>query len=724
MPGKHAKRPAPIPWLLPAVLVVVWLGLGGLLGPLANKLPEVADSGSAAYLPKGAEATRALELAGRFGGTDSLPGVLVYTREGELTTADMARATADAQQVRADLGPGLAADPIGPIRSEDGRALQVVLPYTGSDMAKLAPLVDRTRILVGAGAGDLAVHLAGPAATQSDIQAALGAIDVRLLLVTAMVILVILVLVYRSLLLPLVVLAVAGTALGVAQGVIYLLARAGVLSMGSEVQGILSVLVLGCATDYALLLVARFREELGRGADPVAGMVAARRACLAPILASAGTVVLGLLCLVFSDLGLNADLGPAGAIGIGCAVAGMLTFLPAVLMLLGHAAFWPRRIVGGAGEAGQLWSDVAAFVGRRTRPVWALALVVLAIAALGVLRLDADGLSKSDLIVASDVDSKLGQRALEAHFPAGAGNPAIVVVHPVALAAVADTAKEVRGVAAVDPFTGGGPGPVVVDGLARIDVTLVDAPDSDAALDTVSRLRTAVHAVPDAGAVVGGYTAVELDFRTAAQRDRGIIPVLLAVVFVIVGLLLRSLVAPVVLVGTVVLSFLAAIGVSAVVFQDLLGFAGVDSTFPLHAFVFLVALGVDYNIFLMTRVREEAMVGGTRSGVLSGLALTGGVVTSAGVVLAATFAALAVIPLVLMVELAFVVAFGVLLDTLLVRSLLVPALSLELGRWLWWPWLLRSDTGPRDAADRAVVPAAPDDQRARHRVGAMTAEQR
>jgi uncharacterized membrane protein YdfJ with MMPL/SSD domain len=255
-------------------------------------------------------------------------------------------------------------------------------------------------------------------------------------------------------------------------------------------------------------------------------------------------------------------------------------------------------------------------------------------------------------------------------------------------------------VAQVTPFTGGGDVPTVVDGLARIDVTLDAAPDSDQAQQTVQRLRDAVHAVPGSDAVVGGYTAVELDFDTAAQRDRIVIPLLLAVVFVLVALLLRALVAPLLLLGTVVLSFLAAIGVSTVVFQDVLGFPGVDSTFPLHAFVFLVALGIDYNIFLMTRVREESASLGTRRGTLAGLVLTGGVITSAGVVLAATFAALGVIPLVLMVELAFTVAFGVLLDTLVVRSVLVPALGVDVGRWMWWPFLL-----PGEAPNPAGVVA-------------------
>ena len=690
------RRTPVLRWLLPALLVLGWLALGGALGPLAGKLGDVAESGSAAYLPRNAEATEALELAGRFGRAESLPGVLVYARDGGLTAADEATIARHAGEIQARLGDRLAEPPAGPVRSADGRAAQVVLLFAGTDMFKIAPLVEDVRELVGDPGGGLRAHVAGPAGVQADLDGALGAIDVLLVVVTAAVVLLILLLVYRSPLLPVLVLAVAGTALGVANGLIYLLARQGWLTMGSEAQGILSVLVLGCATDYALLLVARYREELRRNTDRVAAMRVAWRSSVEPIAASAGTVAIGLLCLLVSDLGLNRGLGPAAAIGVACALVAMLTFLPAVLVLLGRAAFWPRRPAFGSIELRRTggWAAVAGLVGRAPRLLWVGTAVVLAVLSLGVLRLDADGIPESEMIIADTVDSKLGQRVLAEHFPAGAGSPAVVITNAGALDAVALAAGGVPGVAAVEPVaaTPGGP-PLVVGGLAELDVTLDAAPDSDAAQATVSALRAAVHQVPGADARVGGYTAVELDFDAAAQRDRVVMPILLAVVFLLVALLLRSLVAPLLLLSTVVLSFAAAIGVSAVVFQDLFGFPGVDSTFPLHAFVFLVALGVDYNIFLMSRVREEAAHAGIRRGTLRGLAVTGGVITSAGVVLAATFAALAVIPLVLMVELAFTVAFGVLLDTFLVRSLLVPALFVDAGRFGWWPGRLSRRPG-------------------------------
>jgi RND superfamily putative drug exporter len=348
---------------------------------------------------------------------------------------------------------------------------------------------------------------------------------------------------------------------------------------------------------------------------------------------------------------------------------------------------------------------VAARVGHRPRLVWVGTLLMLAVMSLGVLNLNADGLSNTDMIIAEKVESKTGQQSLGAHFPAGSGNPVLVIARADRLQDVLPAIRRVPHVHTADTYTGSGSGPVsapvVVDGLARVDVVLDVAPDSKTAGRAVNELRTALAGVPGAEAKVGGYTAIKLDFDATARRDRLVIPLLLVVVFVVVALLLRSLVAPLLLLATVVVSFFAAIGVSTLVFQNLLGYPGVDSTFPLHAFVFLVALGVDYNIFLMTRVREEAGRSGTRRGTRIGLAVTGGVITSAGVVLAATFAALAVIPLVLMVELAFTVAFGVLLDTLVVRTLLVPALSIDVGRWMWWPSRL---TRIRDEPDRTVAP--------------------
>jgi RND superfamily putative drug exporter len=725
-------------WLVPALLVVGWLGLGGWLGGLGGKINEVADSSTAGYLPRSAESSEVIELSRRFAEQDATPAFVVYHRPGGLSAADQARLREDIGAIRRELGGVLTGPPAGPVRSADGEAAQLVVPFAGSDLYKLGPDVQRLRDLVGrgsAGSQALTVHVAGPAGVQADLNDALGGIDLMLVLVTGAVILVILVVVYRSPLLPLLVLAVAGTALGVTQGVIYLLATHGVISISSDVQGILNVLVLGAGTDYALLLVSRFREELRAHRHRSDALRVAWRASLGPIAASAGTVGLGLLCLLVSDLGLNRDLGPAGAIGIGCAFLAMVSFLPGLLALFGRVAFWPFRptFASRTSEGQGRWALLADWVGRRPRAVWVGTGLLLGALALGVTQLQATGVPDSEQVISADVQSKLGQQVLSAHFPAGAGNPAVVIARADEFGPVTAAARNVPGVASVQPFTGDRPAaagspaagspaagspaagspaagspaagspaagspaagspaagspaaePVVIDGMAQLHVTLADAPDSPAAASTVQRLRDALRDLPAAEAKVGGYTAVQADFNSAAERDRIVMPLLLLVIFIVLALLLRALVAPILLIATVVLSYLAAIGVSAVVFQDLFDFPGVNATYPLHAFVFLVALGVDYNIFLMTRVREEAQAHGTRQGTLRGLALTGGVITSAGVVLAATFSALAVIPLVLLVELAFTVAFGVLLDTFLVRSLLVPALVLTVGPWVWWP---------------------------------------
>lgn len=679
-------------WLVPVALLFVWLGAGGWLSAVGGNLGSVEESGTAAYLPHDAEASEAARLDKRFGDQATLPAIVVYSRPGGLTPADTAAIRRQARTVGARFATKLAGRPIGPRVSTDRAAAELIVPFAGSDENAITPYVPTLRAMVAGTPQGLAVQVTGPAGVQADMQNALGAIDLLLVLVTGAVILTILILVYRSPLLPLLVLAVAGVALGVTQGVIYLLAEHGVLSLGSEVEGILDVLVLGAGTDYALLMVSRYREALREYEHRSDAMWAAWRRALVPIAASGGTVMLGLLCLLISDLSLDRGLGPAGAIGIACALAAMLTLLPAVLALLGRAAFWPRKPRHGSAkvELAGRWSKLARFTARRPRPLWIGVVLVLAVCALGLLGLNADGIPQNDMVIGQSVESRQGQQQLDRHFPAGSGSPVIVIASARTLDAVVSAAERVPGVASVEPFTGtnsrtASAHPMVVGGLVRVDVTLSHAPDSDEALTSLHRLRAALADIPGANARAGGYTAELADFNDTAVGDRKVIPLLLIVVCIVVALLLRALVAPLLLLATVVLSYLAAIGTSVVVFRYVFGFSAVDATFPLQAFVFLVALGIDYNIFLMTRVREESARHGTRQGMVLGLALTGGVITSAGVVLAATFAALAVIPLVILAELAFTVAFGVLLDTFVVRSLLVPALTVDVGRWMWWP---------------------------------------
>lgn len=485
-------------------------------------------------------------------------------------------------------------------------------------------------------------------------------------------------------------------ALGLACAVVYALADHGVVRVDGQVQGILSILVIGAATDYALLLTARFREELGARTDRFEAMRAALRQSWGAIVASAATVALGLLALLLSDLTNNRALGPVGAIGIGCAVLATLTFLPAVLVVLGRAAYWPARPGGRSatprtGEG--VWRRVAGLVDRAPRRVWAATLVVLLAGAAFSPALTSKGVPLDETFV-NDAPSVAAQKTLGEHFPGGSGNPAVVVADADRLDRVLAAARATDGVATAAAV--GGPGrpggaPLVVDGRVRVDVTLDAAADSDAAKRTVSRLRAALDTVPGADTLVGGYTAQQYDTLRTAERDRTlIVPVVLALILLILIGLLRSLLLPVLLVATVALNFLATLGVSALVFPHVFGFTGTDPSVPLYGFVFLVALGVDYNIFLMSRVREESLRHGVRQGVLRGLVSTGGVITSAGVVLAATFAALGVIPLAFLAQIAFIVAFGVLLDTLVVRSLLVPALVRDLGERAWWPGSMAS----------------------------------
>lgn len=696
-------------WLVPVLLVAVWLGVGGVLGPYAGRLGEVATNDQAAFLPRSAESTEVVAAQRAFRQDETLPAIIVWTAgtgagaggtgiEDRLDAAGQALASlADDRGVSGDVSPALL--------SEDGEAVEGVVPLRPDLGDDLAPTLDRIRAAAERVLGTT-VRLAGPAATQADLSDAFAGIDGLLLAVALATVLVILLLVYRSVLLPLVIILGAVFALGLACAVVYALADHDVVRVDGQVQGILSILVIGAATDYALLLTARYREELAARTDRFAAIAAALRKSWGAVVASAATVALGLLALLLSDLTNNRALGPVGAIGIGCAVLSTLTFLPAVLVLLGKAAYWPARMTaGGAGNG--VWRRVAALVDRAPRRVWAVTLAVLLAGAAFAPTLASKGVPLDETFV-NDAPSVAAQETLGRHFPGGSGNPTVVVANADRLAQVLGAARDTEGVASAAGATASGrPGgePLVVDGRVRVDVTLDSAADGDAALLTVARLRTSLHAVPGADALVGGYTAQRYDTLRTAERDRTlIVPVVLAIIFLILTVLLRSLLMPALLVATVALNFLATLGVSSLVFRHVFGFSGTDPSVPLYGFVFLVALGVDYNIFLMSRVREESLRHGVREGVLRGLVTTGGVITSAGVVLAATFAALGVIPLAFLAQIAFIVAFGVLLDTLVVRSLLVPALVRDIGARAWWPGRLGrgGDKAGDEAADEAA----------------------
>lgn len=689
-------------WLIPVILVLTWLGLAGIGGPTFGRLEEVSSNDQASFLPASAEATEAQDWQAKFRDSDEVPGVIVIESAEAFTPAQLGE-VAGLRTTLEELKLGSAV--IGPIPSADGKAVQFIAPIGGSVEVKEAVKELRDTVAEAAPQG-LQTYVTGPAGLAADLTAAFGGIDGILLLVALSAVFVILLIVYRSLLLPIMVLLTSVFALCAAILLVFGMAKAGWIQLNGQSQGILSILVIGAATDYALLFVARFREALTHTINRTSAVITAWKASFEPILASGATVIIALLCLLFSDLNSNKALGPVAAAGILCSLFAALTLLPALMALLGRAAFWPFRpklvpaeerepelVTGLEGQKG-LWRATGSVVSRRPRTIWVGSVLLLLVASAGVLQLKANGVPQTDVILTAS-NAVDGQDALARHFDAGSGSPAVVVADQAKAQEVLDAVKAADGVGDAYllaqgsvPITGapGAPSePDVREGKVLINATLNSAADSLEAEEAVKALRTDVKAV-DSGALVGGVTATALDTNTTAQRDLVIIiPVVLVVILFILMLLLRSIVAPVLLVLSVVLSYAAAMGVSALVFNNLLGFPGADATVPLFGFVFLVALGVDYNIFLMSRVREESIKHGTRPGILRGLGVTGGVITSAGVVLAATFAALGVIPIMFLVQLAFIVAFGVLLDTVLVRSLLVPALAYDLGPKIWWP---------------------------------------
>ncbi|RNE64147.1 MMPL family transporter [Cryobacterium tepidiphilum] len=693
--------------VVPALLIVVWIGIAGVGGPYFGRVAEVSSNDQTSYLPASADATQVQQLLPAFAGSNRIPAIVLFVRDGGLTGDDLAAIAAAAGDFPAIDGVGSDVSP--PVPSEDGEAAEVFVPLDPGDT--LTDTVEELRASVAdAAPAGVTAYVTGPGGFTADLVDAFSGIDGILLLVALVAVFVILIVVYRSPLLPLIVLASAMFALCASILTVWWLAKAGAVQLNGQVQGILFILVIGAATDYALLYVSRYREALRDHEHHWDATVAALRGARAPILASAGTVIAGLLCLLFSDLNSNKALGPVASIGIVFALLASLTFLPAVMMLAGRVAFWPVRprfgsahpVLTGANATG-LWPRLGRAVARRPRTIWVTCTLVLLAASAGLLQLKADGVPQSDLILSSS-EARAGQDALGRHFPGGSGSPALVVGPASDLADMAATALGTDGVSSasvlsegspsgtlpvtadgVQPIRPGAPAgePTVVDGRVMLQVTLADAADSAAAEHTVGELRAAYG---DSSVLLGGVTATAVDSNAASIHDRTlIIPLVLVVILLILMLLLRAVVAPVLLVLSVVVSFAASLGVSALVFDHLFHFAGADPAVPLYGFVFLVALGIDYNIFLMTRVREESLQHGTRTGVLRGLAVTGSVITSAGVVLAATFAALGVIPILFLAQIAFIVAFGVLLDALLVRSLLVPALCYDLGRAVWWP---------------------------------------
>ena len=788
------------------VVFLVWLvGIFIAVGPaqLPTKFMDAENNESTSYLPGDAESTKALEKTESLQGGELASAVIVYYRESGLTPADLAKIESDVQALTAKRFEGVIRDGakaagggpqvrrpngcagpsttipgqpegyqpfVGPVCSPDGRAAIVTAYIRGDGEGDtILDPVDFWRDTVSDPGGGLEVKITGGAGYSADAIKVFEGINGTLLLAAVSLVIVLLILIYRSPIFLFVPLTAVIFAELLARSLGYGLSELGV-TINSQSSSIMSVMVLGAGTDYALLIVARYREELHHRLDRHEAMAAAMRSAGPAVAASAATVIAGLLCLTVAKVNGTSGMGPIVAMGVGCAALSMLTLLPALLTICGRRAFWPfvphstewmaregvtagrfrRRIVEGsrlgallpvvggailvlillplvilnalltkltrglvpslilgpldrglfkpyevrrfrhekiADETHGFWSRVGRWVARQPARVAVGAVAVLLVFCTGLAFFSTD-LTTNDSYT-TEVEAVEGQDLLAKSFPAGASAPTDIVVPgraevPRVRAAVAraDGVETVSG-----PVAQGEEG-------VLIQAILEPPPYSTEAFDLIDPIRDVAHGAAE-GTLVGGPTAVEFDVRDAAAWDSAVIPpIVLVVVFLILVALLRAVIAPLLLIGTVILSFVAALGVGYFAFDVLFGFPGSDPSLPLFAFVFLVALGVDYNIFLMARAREETLTHGTRAGMLRALAVTGGLFTSAGIVLAGTFSVLAVLPLVFLTEIGFVVAFGVLLDTFLVRSVLVPALVELIGPKIWWPSALAREEEP------------------------------
>lgn len=694
------------------LIMAIGLLVAGVM--LGSHLGDVKKNQASSWLPSSAEATKvANELSTQVSPND-IPVIIVFSKPATtFTTADFAKLDAYAARITATtnglskagvLTPNrakLAAThgvPTQPMVSSDGHVayMYFVLNMGNGGWNKVAPVIDRIAGFVHIDGAS--TYFGGPGGQARDFVKSFQGSQSTLLLISFGVVILILGFTYRSPILWILPILCAAIALEITNGVIYLLAKYVGLTVNDQSQYILGILVIGAGTDYALLLIARYREELRRHADRHEAMAVALHRAAPAVIASAATVAIGLMCMAVAELNSTASLGPVLAVSVVVTVIVMVTLLPALLVILGRWMFWPRIPHTGSDEPAEhgVWARLGTRISKAPRAVWATTASLLLIGAFGLSALHANGLKSTDQFT-STLDSVTALKLMAEHNLASDGTTIQVVANSTQVGGVQRALTSVSGLGTPTATKALGKGRSWFEYPISQDVA------SSQAWDVVKAARKAAHAVPGARATVGGMPAVYLDTQTASTHDRNlIIPIILIVVLVILGLLLRAVAAPLLLLGTVILSFGAAMGISALMFKYVFGFAGADAGFPLFAFVFLVALGVDYNIFLMTRVREETLKSGTRKGSLVALASTGGVITSAGLVLAATFGALASLPMVFLVELGFAVALGVLLDTMIVRSVLVTALNLDLGGKIWWPSKL-------DRGEHAVEPSPESD---------------
>ncbi|WP_189883068.1 MMPL family transporter [Streptomyces xantholiticus] len=682
-PAKPPARPTArraVPW----AVVALWVAVIALALPFAGKLADAQRDNIIDYLPASADSTQVAKIEQALPGGESTELVVVYHRDGGLTAADRTQAQQRIDEITGahefDGGP-----PRG-IASDDGTTLMYPMSTTepGTDNDARIALVDDVRERLAAiPVEGLDADLGGPGALMTDMEKVFETIDGTLMIATVLVVAVLLILTYRSPFLWLVPLTVVGIAAVASQALVYGLIQGFDLTVTSQSAAIMTVLVFGAGTDYALLLVARYREELRRIERPYDAMLAALRGCGPAVLASSGTVAAGLLCLLAADLNSASGLGPVGAVGVVCALAAMLTLLPAVLVLLGRRVFWPLVPAYGSEpkQRRSLFAAMGSSAGRRPAAVLVSGLLLLGALALGVFNLPGD-LAQEDSFT-QQPESVTAMKTLAEVYP-GRGSQPITVVAPTATAEAAlAEARRTEGVAAAEAGRSGG-------GWTEITVLAKDAPETPGETATIEALRAGLD-----GSHVGGPSAQQLDLAdTSASDQKIVIPLVLGAVLLILVVLLRSLVAPLMLTVAVVAVWGAVMGLGGLLFEPVFGFEGLDPGMPLLSFVFLVALGVDYGIFLMHRLREESLAGADpRTAALTALRTTGGVIASAGIVLAATFTVLMNLPLVPLFEMGFLVAVGVLLDTFLVRTYLVTSASLLLGRRVWWPGPL-SRRGP------------------------------
>jgi len=675
------------------VVLVVWILLVGLGSSFGSHLSSVERNNQASFLPKDAPSSIVAADERHFPGGSSLPAVVVAASHHRLTSKELAALAALRARLDHALPSGVGRP--GPIVvAKDHQAAFFTVPYAESlGSSAISRDLDALQHQLASAEPAVQTGITGPAAFLAGEIHVFSHIDRTLLLVTILVVAVILILVYRSPFLWLLPLLSAGLGISLTMGILYGLGKAGLVVNGMNF-GILTVLLFGAGTDYALLLIARYREELHHRADHREALQEALRRVAPPILTSGGTVVLALLCLTLAEESDVSALGPVCAIGIVVALGAMLTLLPALLSLLGPKVFWPRvPLEAGATEPSSnslqrqsAWARVASAVTTRPLRIGIGGVVLLLVLIGGISDLHAGDVHNQGLL--GHVEAVSAERLLSAHFPAGSGAPAVVLVrNPAELSVARRVTETTPGIVSVGATEQSGH-------LALFDATLADPPTTAAARATIVRLRDDLaRATPPGSVLVGGSTATQVDLDRAARHDDVLIaPIIAAVVFVMLALLLRSLVAPLLLVIGVVASFFASLGVTSVVFVSLLGLHGTDQSLPLFGYVFLVALGVDYSVFLMARAREAAVAGeDTPHALRRAVTTTGGVITSAGVVLAATFAVLGILPLLVLAELGFLVAFGVLLDTFVVRSLVIPAWCTELGGRIWWPSRLATD---------------------------------